>query len=100
MMRTGLITVLAGVVLGGVALAAGPAPNEIAAAEAAAFTEADANGDGVLAADEFANFHDLLRRRLDALHFARLDANEDGVLTLDEIRSGRPAGPPPLGPPL
>jgi Ca2+-binding EF-hand superfamily protein len=50
------------------------------------FQRMDANGDGVVTADEAQAFEQRL--------FARLDANHDGVLTLDEFtarRAGRQA---------
>lgn len=99
-----VLAVLAGLALGGTALAE-PADRgaAFAAAETAAFAEADTNGDGNLTPEEFANFHDLLRRKLEALRFTRLDTNGDGVLTRAELAAGRPAGHrgfPPHGPPL
>ena len=99
-----LAAVFAGFALGGLALAGSSSPSsDFAAAEAAAFTEADANGDGKLTPDEFANYDELLHRKLDAVRFARLDANGDGVLTQDELNAGRPGGCggfPPPGPPF
>ena len=67
---------------------------EFAAAEAAAFTQADTDGNGKLSADEFANFHDIMRRQMDAHHFQMLDADGDGALSLDEIKAGHGGGPP------
>ena len=46
----------------------------------------DANGDGVIDADEIANASAALKK---------LDKNGDGKLTLDELLPPRPAGPPP-----
>jgi EF hand len=46
----------------------------------------DANGDGVIDADEIANASAALKK---------LDKNGDGTLTLDELLPPRPAGPPP-----
>jgi len=94
------MAVLAGLALGGSAPAAsGGASSDLAAAEAAAFTEADANGDGKLTLDEFTNYGALLRQKLDALRFARLDTNGDGALTQDELSAGHPGAcsgfPPP-----
>ncbi|HUI26284.1 MAG TPA: EF-hand domain-containing protein [Candidatus Kryptonia bacterium] len=93
------MTALAGLALGGlVAPAFGGPPEDFAAAESAAFAEADSNGDGVLSVDEFVNFHELMRRKLDALSFNRIDANGDGGITLDELKAARPIdhpGPPP-----
>jgi len=93
-LKGGLAAVLA-CTLAGPALAATGSTDDIASAEAAAFSEADANGDGVLSATEFESFHELLRQKLDALRFSQLDTNGDGGLSLDEIRAGRPPGPPP-----
>src|SRR5438876_9074425 len=95
-----VMAVLAGFALGGSAPAAsGSVSGDFAAAEAAAFTEADANGDGKLTPEEFASYGALLRQKLDALRFARLDANGDGALTQDELNAGRPGAcggfPPP-----
>ena len=88
-----VMAVLAGFALGGSAPAAsGSASGDFAAAEAAAFTEADANGDGKLTPEEFARYGSLLRQKLDALRFARLDTNADGVLTEHELSAGHPAG--------
>jgi len=93
--------VIAGFALGGPASAAcSGSAADLKAAEAAAFTDADRDGDGKLTAEEFATFHDRLRQKLEALRFARLDANGDGALTQDELDAGRPAGPPPFGPPF
>jgi hypothetical protein len=95
-----LMAVVAGFALGGSATAAsGSASGDFAAAEAAAFTEADANRDGKLTPEEFARYGALLRQKLDALRFARLDTNGDGALTEDELNAAHPAGcagfPPP-----
>jgi hypothetical protein len=89
------MAVLAGLALGGAARAEpGGPPAEVLAAEAEAFAEADANGDGKLNADEFASFTTVMRAKLDALHFAHLDTDGDGALTPAELAAGRPAGPP------
>ena len=98
------MALLAGFALGGSALAASGSPSsDFAAAEAAAFAEADASGSGKLTPEEFANYNVLLRQKLDALRFTHLDANGDGVLTPDELKAGRHGGCggfPPPGPPL
>ena len=73
--------------------ASGGPPAEIKAAEAAAFAEADANGDGYLDATELASFHEIMRSKLDALHFSRLDADGDGLVSLAELKAGRPSEP-------
>jgi len=95
-----LMALTAAFALGRSAPAASSSPTaDVAAAEAAAFTEADANGDGKLTPEEFANYGTLLRQKLDALRFARLDANGDGALTQDELNAGHPGEcggfPPP-----
>ena len=96
-----LLAVLAGFTPARYALAGSAGPSsDFATAAAAAFTEADANGDGKLTSDEFANYGTLLRQKLDALRFARLDTNGDGALTQDELNAGHPGGcggfPPPF----
>jgi hypothetical protein len=58
------------------------------------FTQADVNGDGVLDQTEFANFHELMRARMEAKHFARIDADGSGGITLEELEA---AGPPHHG---
>jgi hypothetical protein len=71
-------------------------------ARTAAFTEADADGDGALTQQEFAQFHALMEQKRAALHFARLDTDGDGKVTQAELAAGRPprghGGPPPGGP--
>ena len=90
-----LTAVLAGVGLVHVAWAGSANPAaDLAAAEAAAFAEADANGDGKLTPEEFADFGARMRQKLDALRFTRLDTNADGVLTREEVEAGRPPFPP------
>ena len=84
---------LGGLALGGRALAHfGASPDDFAAAESAAFTEADADHDGKLTLSEFTVFHDLLRQKLEALRFAALDTDGDGALTQAELAAGRPGG--------
>ena len=98
-LRRVVVASAAAATLTGLALPAfGGPPEDFAAAESAAFTEADSNGDGVLSADEFVNFHELMRRKMEALEFSRVDANGDGGITLDELKAARPMhhpGPPP-----
>jgi hypothetical protein len=94
--RAAALALATSLALGGTALAAGhklpdDVRNQIKAAETAAFSEADANGDGKLTPEEFANFHELMRQKIDAIHFARLDTNGDGALTRDEIDAGHAA---------
>jgi len=98
--RGTLVAALAGFALGGFARADSSNPSgDFAAAEAAAFAEADSNGDGKLTPEEFVTFGTLLRQKLEALRFSRLDANGDGALTQEELRAGHPDGFPPLPPP-
>ena len=72
---------------------------DFAAARDKAFTEADADGNGVLSPDEFAAFHDAMRRAFDAKRFAKMDTNGDGVISHDELAAApsphRPCGGPP-----
>ena len=90
MFRT-VTAMLAGCALAGVALArTGGDAADVAAAESAAFGEADADGDGKLTPDEFASFHELMREKLDALRFTQLDTDGDGGLTQAELEAGRP----------
>jgi len=74
---------------------------QFAAAEAAAFTQADANGDGKLTPEEFANFHDIMRQQLETARFAHLDTNGDGTLSKAELDAGHGMGHggPPCGGP-
>jgi hypothetical protein len=91
--RRVVATVLAGFALGGIALAhPGGNSADVSAAESAAFTEADADGDGKLTLAEFESFHDILRQKLDALAFADLDTDGDGALSQAEVAAGRPGG--------
>jgi hypothetical protein len=69
---------------------------EYEATVAEVFTQADANGDGVLSETEFASFHELMRARMEAKHFARIDADGSGGITLEELEA---AGPPHGGHP-
>lgn len=92
---------LAGAVLVGVArfaAAEGGPPPEIQAAEQAAFAEADTDGSGNLTAAELANFEEIMRAKMAALHFARIDADGDGAVTLAELQAGKHGGPGSCGP--
>lgn len=60
-------------------------PADFAAARDQAFTQADANGDGVLSPDEFAAFHEAMRKAFEAKFFAKTDTNGDGVVSKDEL---------------
>lgn len=74
---------------------AGPKHADREAMEAArgeAFAEADADTSGTLNAAEFEQFHNAMRRRMEAARFARLDADGDGELSLEEIVAGHPKG--------
>src|SRR3989442_1126707 len=67
LLRSTWMALLAGFALGGAALAASGSPSsDFAAAEAAAFAEADASGSGKLTPEEFANYNVLLRQKLHA----------------------------------
>jgi len=66
-------------------------PAEFQAVVEQVFTQADANGDGVLDQAEFANFHDLMRAQMEAKHFAKIDADGSGGISLAELEA---AGPP------
>lgn len=95
-----LTALCAGVVLSGTPASAfcggpgffGASPEDVAAAETAAFTEADANGDGKLTPTEFATFADLMRQKLESLRFAKLDTDGDGLVSKAELDAGRPTG--------
>ena len=65
-------------------------PAEFQAIQEEVFTQADANGDGVLTVTEFATFHDLMRARMEAAHFARVDADGSGGVTLEELEAAKP----------
>ncbi|HEY2775913.1 MAG TPA: hypothetical protein VGK20_17865 [Candidatus Binatia bacterium] len=64
-----------------------------------AFAQADADANGKLTAEEFANFHDILRRQMEAAHFQALDKDGDGAVSLDELKADHHGGPP-FGPGL
>jgi Ca2+-binding EF-hand superfamily protein len=53
----------------------------------ALFTQADADGDGSLTADEFKVFKQLLAEKRTESMFQRIDVNGDGKVTLDEINA-------------
>ena len=58
---------------------------EFAAARDKAFAAADADGNGVLTADEFEAFHEAMRQAFEAARFAKIDTNGDGVVSKDEL---------------
>jgi hypothetical protein len=77
----------------------GPAPDSAAAAESAAFDQADA--DAELTLGELRSFHEPTEKEIEAVHFTLIDAGTDGGLALEELQS-RPStrtsgfsGPPP-----
>lgn len=88
LIRLALATACAG--FGAAALAqtaATPAPDAKARmAVEAAFTRADANGDGRISKDEAAKMPDIAAR------FDTLDKDKDGTLTLAEFAAGYKAG--------
>jgi len=59
------------------------------AAAEASFAQADVDGSGSLDADEFSNFHEILRAQLAAHRFERADADGDGAVTLEELAATR-----------
>ncbi len=65
--------------------------DEISVHRAEKFTNADANGDNQVSADEFAAFADAERERRqeqrEARRFAKMDANSDGVISAEEHAS-------------
>jgi hypothetical protein len=69
-----------------------PSREEMAADRAAAFAQADVDGDGALSPAEFETFHQLMRARMGQRWFARADTNGDGKVTLAELDAARPAG--------
>jgi hypothetical protein len=98
-----------------------PDPRQMEAERAAAFDEADADGNGTLSLEEFKTFESLIRQKMaqhfkDAngdgaappplpamdpeRHFKQLDTNGDGAVSLDELQAERPrfgrGQPPPF----
>jgi hypothetical protein len=69
-----------------------PSPEERAADRAAAFAQADADGDGALSPAEFETFHQLMKAKMAQRWFARADANGDGKVTAAELDAARPRG--------
>lgn len=65
-------------------------PAEFEAVREEVFTEADANGDGVLSVTEFTTFHELVRARMEANRFAKIDADASGGVTLEELEAAKP----------
>jgi Ca2+-binding EF-hand superfamily protein len=79
---------LAALVLAGTAaFAQGDWKEQRDAARAQAFAQADADGNGALSPQEFANYYTILQQQRGAHKFSRLDANGDGQVTLDELQA-------------
>jgi len=57
------------------------------AMQAQAFAQADADGNGALSPQEFANYYTILQQQRGAHKFTRLDANGDGQVTLAELQA-------------
>lgn len=75
-----------------------PTQAEIEAERTALFTEADADGNNILSAEEFISFTELRKAaRINHL-FTCLDANSDGQVSAEELATQRPWGGPPRGP--
>lgn len=92
-MRYGLSVLVIGVgLLGLVAVPAracpgGPRGEELAAKRAELFAQADADGDGALDAQEFGQFHTLVRETMQQARFDRIDTDDDGLVSADELES-------------
>ncbi len=67
-----------------------PSREDFAAERAAAFAQADADGDGGLTPAEFQTFKQLLRQRMEQRFFARADADGNGEVTQAELDAARP----------
>lgn len=65
-------------------------PAEFQAIQQEAFTEADANGDGVLSVTEFANFHEIMRAKMEESMFTNIDTDGSGGISLTELQAARP----------
>jgi hypothetical protein len=65
-------------------------PSAFQAIQQEVFTEADANGDGVLSSEEFASFHELMRARMEAEMFTKIDTDGSGGISLTELQAARP----------
>ena len=65
-------------------------PAEFQAIQAEVFTEADANGDGVLSAAEFVSFHELMRAKMEEAMFTNIDTDASGGISLTELQAARP----------
>ena len=71
------------------AAAGRPSREQITADRAAAFAQADADGDGTLSPAEFETFHQLMKAKMAQSWFAHADANGDGKVTLEELDAAR-----------
>jgi len=63
---------------------------DFAADRAAAFAQADADGDGGLTPAEFQTYKQLLRQRMEQRFFSRLDTDGNGEVTQAELDAARP----------
>lgn len=85
--RITLATACTGFAAASMAQTAAPAPDAKARmAVEAAFTKADANGDGRISKEEASKLPDIVSR------FEMLDKDKDGSLTLTEFAAGYKAG--------
>jgi environmental stress-induced protein Ves len=66
-----------------------PSKEEMDTVVSAAFAQADVDGNGALSAEEFTNFHMIVRQQLAAARFNRADTNGDGQVTLEELQQAR-----------
>ena len=88
-MWSAVVTMAAGLALGSPAWAHCDGSSEdFKAAKAAAFAAADADGDGKLNPTEFANMHEILRQKLEAMRFTKLDTDGDGFVSQAELEAG------------
>src|SRR5262245_1607678 len=67
----------------------GPTKEQRQAARAAAFAQADADGNGALSPQEFAVFENTMRQNRAQRWFSKLDANGDGQVTGEELQAAR-----------
>ncbi len=66
-----------------------PTREEREAARAAAFAQADTDGNGALSAAEFATFKNILSQQRGQHWFSKMDANGDGQVTAEELQAAR-----------
>jgi hypothetical protein len=67
-----------------------PTPADMAADRAAAFAEADADGNGQLTFAEFQTFHDAFREKLEQRMFNAADTDGSGTLSSTELENLKP----------